>query len=163
MENAILYYCSYLYRREGVWTEDKLRGEVGRYSDTRSVTEVGLASRRCAVSSAQVWLDTGVYVGGTANLLPHGNGSLVYHDTEPRTSNYTGEWVAGEMEGTGTMHWRDGDRYEGEWEGGLPSGRGVYSWAGGDTFTGQFRAGLPSGEGVFQGRQQSPLTPTELL
>ena len=148
-----MYYPDGL-RREGVWVEDKLRGEVGRYSDTETVMEV--------------WLEDGIYTGGTVDGVPEGKGTMIYFDEVPYTKNYTGEWVDGKKEGFGKMFWKDGDRlviagtknrifplqklfrYRGDWKNDLPRGKGEYRWSNGNKFVGQFKNGLPSGEGVYE-------------
>jgi len=44
----------------------------------------------------------------------------------PDNSKYTGDFVAGQRHGKGTMVYENGDKYEGQWADDLRHGEGIY-------------------------------------
>ena len=55
--------------------------------------------------------DKSVYEGEMQNLSPHGYGTMYYNNG----NIYRGNWVAGNKEGIGLKHNRDGSMYFGHW------------------------------------------------
>ena len=74
---GIMYYPEG-FRREGVWEEDRLQGEVRKYLDNETILEI--------------WLDDGIYQGGAVNQVPHGKGTINYFEEVPSLHNFTGEF-----------------------------------------------------------------------
>jgi hypothetical protein len=56
-------------------------------------------------------------------------------------AKYTGQFNAGQSEGSGSCYWPDGSYYHGEWAQGLPHGKGVRVLANGKQQIGRFEAG----------------------
>lgn len=54
---------------------------------------------------------------------------------------YSGEVLAGEPEGQGTLLMNNDDKYEGSFSSGTFEGRGTYTWADGTNYTGEFHKG----------------------
>lgn len=96
-------------------------------------------------SGRQERLDGCVYEGAFKNDLFNGHGKL----TNPTTSaSYEGDWLNGQMHGSGLYLWADGRRYQGEYKQDKKDGFGVYMWANGRTYYGMWRDGVQNGEGT---------------
>jgi len=54
---------------------------------------------------------------------------------------YSGEVLAGEPEGQGTLLMNNGDKYKGTFSGGVFEGQGMYTWADGTSYSGKFQSG----------------------
>ena len=54
---------------------------------------------------------------------------------------YSGEVLAGEPEGQGTLLMNNGDKYEGAFSRGTFEGKGIYTWADGRSYRGEFHIG----------------------
>ena len=118
--------------------------------------------------------DGSVYLGEIFNNLRNGIGNLQFPVIDARL-NYTGHFVMGQINGNGTMYWKNGDRYQGNWLNGQREGQGIivyaedndllsYSgswkgdrmlgtgtliWKNGDHYTGEVEDGLMSGKGSY--------------
>ena len=65
-----------------------------------------------------------VYVGEVKDLVPHGQGKMVYASG----TEYEGAFVKGKFEGQGSCRYASGEEYVGEWKGGLRQGQGTFVW-----------------------------------
>ena len=54
-----------------------------------------------------------------------------------------------EMDGSGVMHYVNGDEYEGEWEGGRKQGSGRMKYADGTEYEGEWQSDVPNGCGCL--------------
>lgn len=70
---------------------------------------------------------------------------------------YVGDFVAGEIHGSGICYYPDNSRYQGEWAHRYPDGWGTKTWPDGRSRAGLWRQGQPVDE---QGRPQYPIEPT---
>ncbi|CAL8251890.1 unnamed protein product [Arctogadus glacialis] len=85
-----------------------------------------------------------LYEGEWSMGRKHGLGKLMMRDG----SFYEGEFICGEIEGSGLRHWaKTGDSYSGEFKQGELHGFGVLQRASGETYEGQFCCGLREGHG----------------
>ncbi|KAL4646082.1 MORN repeat-containing protein 1 [Arapaima gigas] len=86
------------------------------------------------------------YEGQWRKGKKHGRGKFIMKDG----SFYEGEFVDGEMEGSGSRYWaRTGNSYSGQFHCGEPHGVGVMQYGSGDQYEGQFSYGLREGHGVL--------------
>ena len=86
----------------------------------------------------------GVYEGTFRGGLQHGTGTY----TLPNGYEYKGEWVDGEISGTGVAHFPNGSVYEGTFAKGKPQGTGKIIFADGGTYEGEWDDGTINGSGV---------------
>uniref|UniRef100_A0A8C5C7J6 MORN repeat containing 1 n=1 Tax=Gadus morhua TaxID=8049 RepID=A0A8C5C7J6_GADMO len=85
-----------------------------------------------------------LYEGEWSMGRKHGLGKLMMKDG----SFYEGEFICGEIEGSGLRHWaKTGDSYSGEFKQGELHGFGVLQRASGESYEGQFCCGLREGHG----------------
>ncbi|MCI8292267.1 MAG: hypothetical protein HFH53_01865 [Hespellia sp.] len=142
---------------DGSWTD-------GQMDDTPTVEEMELT-----VEMKDVGEKKGSYTGEVRELVPNGKGKFVTQNSEGVTWYYEGNWVLGEMEGTGVQEWEElGQRYEGDfvendycgtgklylenslaYEGNFAEGRcegagKLYNKKGEVCFEGEFKAGIPA-------------------
>ena len=97
------------FRREGVWENDRLLGEVRKYLENETILEI--------------WLEEGIYQGGAVNQVPQGKGTISYFEEVASLQNFTGEFRDGVKSGFGKMVWKDGSRYRGLWRNDVPEGK----------------------------------------
>jgi hypothetical protein len=84
------------------------------------------------------------YVGDVdEDGLPHGQGTHISDNGD----SYTGDWVHGNMEGSGTRRYLAGVQYEGGYKQGKWDGDGYVVWPSGNTYDGQWRNGNMHGLG----------------
>jgi len=133
-------------------------------------------------SGCKVWMDdphpdkTITWSGSCSEGRASGKGILVWSlmlDGKRVVSSYKGRMRGGDIVGSGTYAWGNGNRYKGrffegvmdddvatyEWangnryEGaftkGEENGRGVHVWANGSRYEGEFKDGLIDGKGVY--------------
>ena len=84
--------------REGIWIDNDLRGKVQHYfsPDNRTIIEF--------------WTSEGFYVGQTDGKdIPHGQGTMNFHENEDNKLKYAGNWKHGIKYGYGTFLWKNGD------------------------------------------------------
>jgi hypothetical protein len=70
--------------------------------------------------------DGSMYIGMWWNSLFHGWGTFL---NRANSTTYSGEWVRGVREGTGTCRYDDGTIYSGYFKGNVRNGKGVCSYA----------------------------------
>ena len=109
-------------------------------------------------SGCEVWIDdphpekTVTWSGSCSGGRASGRGILVWSvmlDGRPVESRYEGRLRDGDMVGTGTYAWGNGNRYEGRFfEGTMDDDDGIYEWANGNRYEGAFTKGEENGRGV---------------
>lgn len=104
------------------------------------------------------------YEGPLKNGLPNGRGKLTYSENDPRKS-YEGNFVNGELEGTGLMTWRNGQTYEGQFHNNNIEGAGTMRIKKDNGVieirSGNFRDGKLDGNGKIQLKQHDQVTKSE--
>ena len=88
--------------------------------------------------------DGGVYEGTFRGGVQHGTGTY----TLPNGYEYSGEWVDGEIKGSGTARFPNGSIYEGSFAKGKPDGIGKITFADGGTYEGEWQGGAIMGQGI---------------
>lgn len=69
------------------------------------------------------------------------NGKSVVSNVQFSRGKYSGEVLAGEPEGRGSLLMNNGDKYEGNFSKGTFEGKGIYTWADGRSHSGEFHEG----------------------
>ena len=69
------------------------------------------------------------------------NGRRVVSNIQFSRGIYSGEVLAGEPEGQGTLEMNNGDKYKGSFSSGTFEGQGEYIWADGRSYSGEFHQG----------------------
>lgn len=64
-------------------------------------------------------------------------------------NEYEGEWINGEMCGTGVFRWCDGRVYQGDYFGGKKHGWGKMNWPDGRIYEGEWENGQKHGKGNY--------------
>jgi hypothetical protein len=85
----------------------------------------------------------GLYTGEFLAGQYHGSGTLFYNDG----SVYDGTWNTGKREGQGEYVSVEGWAYKGAWLADTMHGRGLYTFKDKSTYEGNFKDGLKSGQG----------------
>lgn len=99
-----------------------------------------------ARTGCQVWNatpkpnQTVTWSGGCQSRLAQGRGVLQWYVNNRPADRYTGELVAGKLDGLGIYVSADGFRYEGEWREGIANGAGELTTKTG-TFKGEWTDG----------------------
>lgn len=75
----------------------------------------------------------------------NGKGAMLWTDVR-----YDGYWKNGNMEGAGTMEWKEGKTYKGRWKAGTFNGHGKLTWNNGDVYEGNFINGKMEGSGKMR-------------
>lgn len=85
-----------------------------------------------------------LYHGDYSKTKITGSGKMTY----PGIGTYTGEFLNGDKQGTGTFQWNDGARYVGKWEMDKMNGQGTYYYDSGSThrLVGSFKNNIPEGK-----------------
>jgi hypothetical protein len=109
-------------------------------------------------SGCKVWLDdphpdkTITWSGSCSEGRASGKGILVWSlmlGGKPVESRYEGRMRDGDIAGTATYAWGNGNRYEGRFfEGVMEDDDGIYEWANGNRYEGAFTRGEENGRGV---------------
>jgi hypothetical protein len=90
------------------------------------------------------WADGSSYSGNAVAGHMDGAGVL----TTATRDRFEGQWTAGHLTGQGSALWANGDRYEGAWQDGKASGHGVQVWSDGHKYEGEWRDDAPNGHGI---------------
>ena len=97
------------------------------------------------------------YNGMIVSKIPNGNGEFIrasgyFGDFLKKKYKYiyVGEFLNGEMHGTGKMTYSNGDVYEGEFIKNEENGKGKITYSNGDIYQGEFVNGLRNGFGEFK-------------
>lgn len=107
---------------------------------------------------ARVTYDNGDVFEGSfnSNGKKHGKGKYTWAapeddeaKEEPVPHFFDGNYVEGEREGLGLMHYPDGSKYHGNWASNLRHGQGAYTFSNGDIYSGEWKHGSRSGEGTY--------------
>ncbi len=112
----------------------------------RGVTITSLSARywqsryHSAVRVVSNSVSSGSSNPGSASSDPD-NGKSVVSDIQFSRGIYSGEVLAGEPEGQGTLLMNNGDKYEGAFSRGTFEGQGTYTWADGKSHSGEFHKG----------------------
>lgn len=90
------------------------------------------------------------YKGSLSKGVPHGQGTVLYSETDPAGRKaYTGAIAGGYPEGLGTLIWNSGRSYSGSWKGKAFEGYGTLFTADGMCYKGMWKAGLKDGQGIL--------------
>lgn len=95
--------------------------------------------------------DGAKYVGEWKNGLLHGQGTYTFATGE----RHSGQFVAGSLNGIGTLVSAHGDKYVGEIKNSRPHGRGTNTFVEGDKYIGEHKDGKPDGLGIYLSRDGS--------
>ena len=101
-------------------------------------------TKKISISIPPLFPNDEVLDGGFTDLK-----DVVLDDEVLEGDSYTGELKDGLPHGQGTMNYHDGHQYVGEWRGGFRNGHGVYTAVDGATHTGEWKDGLPHGQGSY--------------
>lgn len=85
---------------------------------------------------------SGSYMGELIDGLPDGHGSFTSISDEGIAWTYTGEWIAGHMQGLGETTWDNGSRHVGTYWNDLPNGEGVLYFNDEIVYEGHFANGV---------------------
>jgi len=102
--------------------------------------------------------DSGLYEGEVKGRprfeetqVPHGIGTMYYFINDRlNRHNYTGDWVNGLRDGSGTTSFKDGAIYTGHYKKSLEDGSGSVSYPNGNQLDAEFVDGKIEGHGVFR-------------
>lgn len=131
----------------GEWKNNKLDG-LAQYSNRNGVSYEGdWANGVKEGKGTEIYNDsdgTTKYIGHFKNDKKNGNGIYTCKDY-----TYTGDFVNGEVNGTGNMSWSEGAKiYNGTWLNGKRHGQGIYIVKGKYKINGRFVDNQASGYGV---------------
>ncbi len=93
----------------------------------------------------EVRSNSGVYVGDLQSGVFEGKGTFEF----PGGETYSGDWVAGAMNGDGVLHTPLNGEYVGEFHGGQREGEGTYTWPDGDIYKGKWINDMMQGDGEY--------------
>ncbi|KAF6155307.1 hypothetical protein GIB67_019833 [Kingdonia uniflora] len=93
------------------------------------------------------------YEGEWRRGLQDGHGRYQWGKSE---NHYIGQWKNGEINGNGTLIWRNGNRYDGCWEDGLPKGNGTFRWSDGSFYVGIWSKDPKEQNGTYYPSGASP-------
>jgi hypothetical protein len=114
--------------------------EVAWTADARGCKVINMEQRsKLSVS----W--SGACVGGFAD----GVGELRWFRKGRLTATFAGKVNAGQLDGSGDLHYANGDRYQGGFFMGRYEGKGAYTFADGARYEGTFSAGRSTREGTL--------------
>lgn len=108
-----------------------------------SLSLSGAVAQHSSEIITKTYDDGGIYRGTFRNGLQHGTGTY----TLPNGYEYTGDWVAGQINGTGRAKFPDGSVYVGTFAKGKPHGQGQITFADGGIYKGAWQDGKISGQG----------------
>ena len=100
---------------------------------------------------AEMDIGSGILKGEFLNGQLNGKGTIIWKDGR----SYTGDWVKDKWDGKGIYVYSNGDRYEGEFKPGgwasygLAHGKGTFIWVNGDKYVGQYKNDKRDGYGVY--------------
>jgi len=92
----------------------------------------------------------GYYSGTWKNNEPYENGTItIVNNNNVPIRRYTGNWLYGKPNGSGTMQFGNGDLYEGNFHEGRLEGEGTFTKANGEKYIGGFLNDKNNGYGEF--------------
>eukprot|EP00439_Symbiodinium_sp_Y106_P007655 s5214_g1.t1 len=124
----------------GAWVDNCPHGE-GTHTwltmdpSTDAATTESWLNRPASPPSAQVTGSPGF--NSQQELRRH---EAQIHATQQLNNRYTGQWVWGRREGTGTFYYANGAYYHGEWKGNVKEGHGRHTFDDGKVYDGKFEA-----------------------
>lgn len=93
------------------------------FKNFQATTQTQVPVSAGEVTTKELALDNGVYVGGAIAGKPHGFGT--YHLANGE--RYEGNWHVGKHQGQGTYYYKNGSSWSGEWNDNLPlNGSGIF-------------------------------------
>lgn len=95
---------------------------------------------------AATFPDGATYEGFYKNGLREGAGRYTFASGR---GFYSGDWLAGQKHGVGTMRYPDKSRYTGEFRAGKRHGQGTYTYANGDRYCGNWVNDVREGPGAY--------------
>ncbi len=103
------------HERHGIWLDNDLRGEVRHYflpSNHRGGGGAAAGELETNRTEIEFWNADGFYVGERdENDLPHGQGTMNFHQNEEDKKKFQGLWFHGVKNGFGVLTWKNGDMY----------------------------------------------------
>ncbi|CAE7611247.1 RSPH10B [Symbiodinium natans] len=122
----------------GEWVDNCPHGE-GTHTwltmdpSTDAATTESWLNRPASPPSAQVTGSPGI--NSQQELRRH---EAQIHATQQLNNRYTGQWVWGRREGTGTFYYANGAYYHGEWKSNVKEGHGRHTFDDGKVYDGKF-------------------------
>lgn len=147
---GILYYANgdvYI----GNWTDDAKHG-CGVFIEANGTKYVGKwKNNKMHWSKNQIQFANGnFYEGNVQEGSISGIGTMTYENND--TVAYTGDWLNGHWQGSGTIKYTDGEIYKGEFHNDERSGKGKCIWASGLEYDGEWRNDTLDGNGILDAR-----------